>query len=206
MDKAVLLDLGGVVLDIDFHRVFASWARDSGVDKSLFYDQWTLDDAYKQHEVGEISFQEYSAHMSNTLGVSMADACWQKGWNALWVGVYESVIELLPQLAKHYTLCAFSNTNATHAASFKHLFGTELSHFDMIYLSQEVGRRKPDTQAFLTVCNRMGYAPKDVVFLDDTLENVTGAKDAGLEAHYTRGEAVVADRLSKLLRSQGSIS
>ena len=42
MEKAVLLDLGGVVLEIDFHRVFASWANDSGVDKSMFYEQWSL--------------------------------------------------------------------------------------------------------------------------------------------------------------------
>ncbi len=202
MEKAVLLDLGGVVLDIDFHRVFASWAKDSGVDKSLFYDQWSLDDAYKQHEVGALSFQEYSAHLSRSLGVSMSDACWQKGWNALWVGVYGSVIALLPQLAQQYTLCAFSNTNATHAASFKHHFGTELSHFETLYLSQEVGQRKPDTQAFLTVCERMGYAPKDVVFLDDSQENVTGGKAAGLEAYLTRGDAQVASQLKTLLEQR----
>ena len=199
MEKAVLLDLGGVVLEIDFHRVFASWANHSGVDKSIFYEQWSLDDAYKQHEVGALSFQEYSAHMSRSLGVSMSELSWQKGWNALWVGTYKSVIELLPLLAQKYTLCAFSNTNATHAASFNHHFGTELSHFETLYLSQEVGQRKPDTQAFLTVCENMGYAPKDVGFLDDTLENVKGAKDAGLEAYHTRTEAEVTSQLSKLL-------
>ena len=132
MEKAVLLDLGGVVLEIDFHRVFASWANHSGVDKSIFYEQWSLDDAYKQHEVGALSFQEYSAHMSRSLGVSMSELSWQKGWNALWVGTYKSVIELLPLLAQKYTLCAFSNTNATHAASFNHHFGTELSHFETL--------------------------------------------------------------------------
>ena len=202
MHKAVLLDLGGVVLDIDFHRVFDSWAKDSGVDKSLFYHQWSQDKAYKQHEVGEISFQQYSAHLTRTLGVSMSDACWQKGWNALWVGAYGAVIELLPQLAQKYTLCAFSNTNATHAASFNHHFGTELSHFETLYLSQKVGQRKPDPKAFLSVCERMGYAPKDVVFLDDILENVTGAKAAGLEAYLTRGETQVASQLKKLLEQR----
>jgi putative hydrolase of the HAD superfamily len=102
-------------------------------------------------------------------------------------------------LAQQYTLCAFSNTNATHAASFTYHFGTELSHFETLYLSQEVGQRKPDTQAFLTVCDRMGYAPKDGVFLDDTQENVMGAKAAGLEAYLTRGETQVARQLTILL-------
>ena len=199
MDKAVLLDLGGVVLDIDFHRVFASWATDSGVDKSLFYEKWTLDDAYKSQEIGGISFQEYSAHLSKTLNISMSDSNWQKGWNTLWVGAYASVVELLPQLAQQYKLCAFSNTNATHAASFNQHFKAELGHFETLYLSQEIGCRKPNTQAFLTVCESMGYAPQDVVFLDDTLENVRGAKDAGLEAYHTRSEAKVADQLSALL-------
>jgi FMN phosphatase YigB (HAD superfamily) len=45
----------------------------------------------------------------------------------------------------------------------------------------------------------MGYAPKDVVFLDDSPENVTGAKAAGLEAYLTRGDAQVASQLKTLL-------
>ena len=199
MNKALLLDLGGVVLDIDFHRVFASWAQDSGVEAEVFYANWSLDDAYKKHEIGAISFQEYCAHLSQTLEVNMSAANWRKGWNALWVGTYESVIGLLPTLSQNYSLCAFSNTNATHSESFNHHFGSALSHFQTIYLSQEVGQRKPSPKAFLTVCEAMGYAPQDVVFLDDTLENVSGAKEAGLDAYHTQSEAAVAAKLRSLI-------
>ena len=63
----LLLDLGGVVLGIDFHRVFQHWAAASGVEASLFYDSWTLDQAYKDQEIGRIDFHQYTAHLSKTL-------------------------------------------------------------------------------------------------------------------------------------------
>jgi FMN phosphatase YigB (HAD superfamily) len=45
----------------------------------------------------------------------------------------------------------------------------------------------------------MGYAPQDVVFLDDTLENVSGAREAGLDAYHTQSEAAVAAKLRSLI-------
>ena len=64
----------------------------------------------------------------------------------------------------------------------------------------KIGRfRKPDTEAFDYVCARMSMPAADVVFIDDTLENVHGAQNAGLQAHHVSSETEVAQHLQQLL-------
>jgi len=194
----LLLDLGGVVLGIDFHRVFQHWASASGVEASLFYEQWTLDQAYKDQEIGQLNFAQYTAHLSDTLGVSMPLKQWRDGWNALWTHPYEGVAAKFTEIKQHFTLCAFSNTNAVHAESFMQRYPHIMSQFDQLFLSHEVGCRKPDAEAFRHVCDLMQTEPQRVTFLDDSQENVAGARVARLTAHHTRSEAEVLSVLNRL--------
>ena len=186
------------MLGIDFHRVFQHWAAASGVEASLFYDSWTLDQAYKDQEIGRIDFHQYTAHLSKTLGVSMSPEQWRDGWNALWTEPYNKVAATFGTLKRHFTLCAFSNTNAVHAESFMQRYPHILSQFDQLFLSHEVGCRKPSAEAFLHVCDLMRPKPQQVTFLDDSLENVAGARAAQLTAHHTRSEAEVLSVLGQL--------
>ena len=103
--QVLLLDLGGVVLGIDFRRVFAFWAEAAEVDKAVFYDHWQLDDVYKAHETGDLDFADYTTHLSKTLGVSMSDAQWREGWNALWT-VPMATWRLYCPLLSNATACA----------------------------------------------------------------------------------------------------
>ena len=48
--------------------------------------------------------------------------------------------------------------------------------------SELVFVRKPDPEAFAEVARRMGVTPEEVLFFDDTEENVIGARAAGLRA------------------------
>ena len=77
--KAVLLDLGNVVLGVDFRRVFAYWARLSNTKEELFLAKWSMDEAYEQHERGEIDFDEYSLHLSNRFKIT--NSGWRAGTN-----------------------------------------------------------------------------------------------------------------------------
>lgn len=194
----LLLDLGGVVLGIDFHRVFRFWAQAAGVDASRFYDHWKLDDAYKEHEVGSRDFLAYTQHLGTTLDVSMSQAQWRDGWNALWTEPHRQVAALFPALKERFHLCAFSNTNAIHAESFLQRYPDVMGHFDQLYLSHEVGFRKPGADAFKQVCGLMQTDPQQVTFLDDSKENVDGARAAGLTAFLTQGETQVLKVLNAL--------
>ena len=194
----LLLDLGGVVLGIDFHRVFQFWAEAAGVEASRFYEHWRLDQAYMEHEVGRRDFHAYTRHLMATLDISMSQDQWREGWNALWTQPHSRVIALFPALKKQFRLCAFSNTNAVHAESFLQRYPDTMSQFDQLYLSHEVGFRKPGADAFERVCGLMQTDPSRVTFLDDSRENVEGARAAGLTAFLARDEAEVVSVLRSL--------
>ncbi len=199
MGRAVLLDLGNVVLGVDFRRVLRAWAEASGMPEARFLERWEIDAAYREHEVGRIGFDEYAAALTRRFEVELPLEAWEAGWNTIWTGPYHSVVELLPRVAARFDLCAFTNTNQTHAECWWPRYGHLLASFRAVYLSSEIGHRKPDVTAFHEVCERMNARPDEVVFIDDTLENVRGGALAGLDARHVQSEADVAALLEDLL-------
>ena len=197
----VLLDLGNVVLGIDPRQVFSEWSARSGLPVADFARKWVLDDAYKEHERGKLNFENYCRTLNERYELSMSYQDWEIGWNKLWTKPFAKVIDLFPDLKANYRLCAFSNTNATHAKDFKNKYPEVLSQFDELFLSHEIGERKPDAAGFELICKQLNCQPSQIAFFDDTQENIDGAKKFGIRASLTRGEMEVASALKSLLLS-----
>lgn len=51
--RALLFDLGGVVLEVDFGRAFRLWAQRAGCDASELRDRFAFDHAYGAYECGQ---------------------------------------------------------------------------------------------------------------------------------------------------------
>ena len=202
MTQAVLLDLGNVVLGVDFHRVFKYWAQAANVDESRFYENWSMDATYEAHERGTITFSDYSDHLSNLFEVHLPEAEWLAGWNAIWTTPFAQVIELLPAIAERYPLYCFTNTNESHATYWQHHYKTDVANFKHIFISNEIGMRKPDVPSFHAVCQEMNVPPSQVTFLDDSKDNIAGAHEAGLMAHHVESEEAVVAKLEALLQTR----
>ncbi len=199
MTTTVLLDLGNVVLGIDFHNVFNRWSELADVPVTHFHERWTLDEPYKAHEIGALSFAGYCANLRRMFELELSDAEWRDGWNELWTQPFDTVVALLPELAARYRLCAFSNTNDTHADCWRNRYVSELTAFEHVFVSSEIGLRKPDAAAFAHVCEAMQAQPASVLFVDDTKENVDGAQRSGLRTRHVTSEQHVREILEALL-------
>jgi putative hydrolase of the HAD superfamily len=57
-----------------------------------------------------------------------------------------------------------------------------LAPFRKVYVSNEIGARKPDAEDFRLVIADIGMAPNRVLFFDDRPENVAGARACGIVA------------------------
>ena len=184
---ALLFDLGGVVMGLDWDRMFKCWADACGASPQELRRRWTLDEAYERHERREIGELEYFASLRKSLGVEIGDEALREGWGAIFTDPIDETVALLETLEDRVPLYAFSNTNAAHHAVWRARFAGALTSFRRVFVSYELGLRKPDRAAFHQVAREIGVRPERILFFDDTLANVEGARAAGLQAvHVVR--------------------
>jgi glucose-1-phosphatase len=187
----LLFDLGGVVIDIDFRRGFANWAHSADRDVEEIATRFSVDAAYEEHERGRLPIHEYLENLRRTLGLALTDDELLAGWNDIWIGVNADIGPLLSLVSDVFPLCAFTNSNPTHQAVWSQRFAELLGIFTSTFVSSEIGHRKPERAAFERVASMIGVPPMSILFFDDGLENVAGARDAGMQAvHVTSPDSV----------------
>jgi putative hydrolase of the HAD superfamily len=191
--RALLLDLGGVVLGVDGRACFRHWARAAGVPAADIARRWQVGEAYAALETNAIDFDTYLERLAAQLGIELSKSDWQDGWNALLREPIAPVVDALPRIAEAIPLYCFSNTNAVHQAVWEERLGEALRPFRKVYTSWQIGRRKPDVEAFRYVAADMGRSAGEIGFLDDNQANVAGARAAGMAARrVTTAEETLA--------------
>src|ERR1700681_2230757 len=196
---ALLFDLGRVVLDIDFDKAIACWAGHAGCEAARLVERFSSrDEAYRRHESGEISDAEFFATLRASLGIELSDAQFLEGWNAIFAGEMPGIAPLLKRAARRLPLYAFSNTNGAHAKHFSQRYAAVLGHFREIFLSSDIGLRKPDAAAYDHVVKAIGVPAGRIVFSDDLTESYHGARARGLTAVHVAPPEDVAEALAAL--------
>jgi glucose-1-phosphatase len=195
---ALLFDLGRVVLDIDFTRAIACWAGHARCDPRLIEERFRQDVGYERHEVGAIDSREYFAGLQAACEIDISHDQFLEGWNAIFVGEVPGMAELLARAARQVPLYAFTNTNPDHELVWSQRFAPILANFKEIFVSSTIRLRKPDAAAFDHVVKAIGVPAERIVFFDDAMENVEGARARGLQAVHVRSSADVADALAAL--------
>jgi glucose-1-phosphatase len=185
--KLVLFDLGGVVIDIDFHRIVKFWADAGKVPMQqlmpLIGPLAPSNEAFHQFERGEISSEQFFEATASRTGLNLTPSEWLDGWNAVFIGEYAGTQELLSQLKREGAhLMALSNINVPHHFVTTTRFAPLLTAFERVFYSHEMGLRKPEHTCFQAICQATGFAAKDILFFDDMETNVSGARAAGLQA------------------------
>lgn len=210
--SSILLDLGGVLVDVNFERSIQHWfaaahrapgkLNEPTVDRDLVAamaadvatDEVTAQ-AYERHERGEISFSEFTQALARRLQLDLNEEQWQQGWNAAIGGALPGALDLVRNAATRWPVYLFSNTNATHHTHWKAQQHELLSPMRDVFVSNTLGLRKPDPLAYRRVAERIGLDPQRIVFFDDRKENVAGAKLAGLQAFQADRPAEIIDLL-----------
>src|SRR5690606_35271053 len=110
-------------------------------------------------------------------------------WNTLLMTIPRERITLLKKLRKDYKLYLLSDTNPIHFKVVEEIFkkdhpeDTFLGLFDEVFLSHEIGLRKPENKIYEKVLQEIGAEPHQCIFFDDLQENLNAAKEVGLHTY-----------------------
>lgn len=196
--SALIFDLGNVLIDIDFDRVFQSWGQSLGRPVEEIRDSFHFDEAYERHERGQISGEVYLNHLRDSFQLSLTFADFIKGWNEVFLGESQGMAVLLDELNPQTRLLGLTNTNQLHHDEWKERYSTLFARLETIFVSSELGCRKPEPRIFETVQERLGIAKaEEVIFFDDALVNVEGARDYGWRAFQTTSCQQIREHLSQ---------
>jgi glucose-1-phosphatase len=200
--EALLFDLGRVVIDLDATRALARWTALAGVAATALSQPLAAaiagGEAFRRHERGEISDAAFFAHLRQQLKIELTDAQFVDGWNAIFIGEMPGIRRVLASVCGQLPLYAFSNTNTAHYAHWSLRFADLLAPFRKIYVSHQLGARKPEPAAFQAVIADMGIGAPRVLFFDDLAENVAGARACGLMAAQVKSASDVEQVLSEM--------
>lgn len=193
--RALLFDLGGVLIELDWERVFSHWARCAGKPVGPIREGFAFDVPYQRHERGEIDSAAYYDALRRSLQLDITDQQFDFGWKALFTGDIRETVDMVKAVRGRIPLYLFSNSNAAHKEAWTSGFADALAPFDKVFVSSDIGRRKPSREAFEHVANEIGVPLEEILFFDDTPENIEGARMAGMAAVLVRSPQDVRDAL-----------
>lgn len=187
--KALLFDLGGVLIDINYHATEVAFEKLGVTDFKERYTQFAQNELFDRLECGQISAQHFINLLLSQTAAGTTPNQVVAGWNAMIGGFQQEKIALLERLAKALPLFMLSNTNELHWVPVQNAWKLSSKHemevyFQTIFLSHQIGKRKPAPETFIWVCEQMGFEPKDVLFIDDSPQHINGAKAAGLQTFF----------------------
>ena len=187
--KAVILDLGGVVLRIDYQATISAFEALGSGDFREMYSQAAQTSIFDRLETGKISGQRFINELLPYLKQGTSPNKVVAAWNAMILDVPTTRLEVIKKIRRSYPLFLLSNTNEIHMQAVRRSWAKSSKqapehYFDKIYLSHEVGLRKPDTSIFELVIREQGLIPQETLFIDDSIQHVEGAIKAGLQAFH----------------------
>ncbi|MBM3434632.1 MAG: HAD family phosphatase [Bacteroidetes bacterium] len=199
--RNIIFDFGGVIINISHGRVESAF-KALGVDNfSDLFSQAVQSELFQRLEKGLMSAAEFRIAFKNLSGLNVPDEILDNAWNQI-IGDYPpNRIDLLQKIKQNYRIFLLSNTNEIHynyyIKKFKKEFGFEFqSLFDGTFWSFQRGKRKPDAEAFLDVAETHNLIAYETLFIDDSLQNVIAARQAGLKSFHLGGNMEITDMFS----------
>lgn len=193
-----IFDLGNVIVDIDFNRVLGVWSDYSRVPLATLQQSFTMGEPFHQHERGEISDEAFARAMCESMALSLSYEQFAAGWNAVFVALRPDVIDIMHKLrAQGHRVVVLSNTNRLHTTFWPTNYPQVQAAADNVYLSQELGARKPEPAIYQKVLEAEGFPASDAIFFDDNADNIKGAQAVGIASILVTDKSTLPDYFAK---------
>lgn len=180
MYKAVIFDLGRVLVDFDFRRGYQTLEKICPYAAAEIPKRLAASGLVERFETGLMEPAEFFAGLSRTLELDLA----YDRFCGIWSSIFTTTLvpeTMLEGLARRYRLLLLSNTNAIHFEMIRAAYPL-LRHFHALVLSYEVKAMKPDPRIYHEAVRRAGCGAAECFYTDDIAAYVEGARRLGIDA------------------------
>ena len=186
MIKAVVFDMGGVIVDLDTDLCLRNFKELAGFDAIEDYlDRFHQKGFIGELEKGSITEDDYYARCLSMSRPGTSKETIRDCFCSLLVKLNPDTVALIKELKGQYDLYILSNNNSITRAKFSRMMeeagipGPET--FKKEFYSYEMHLLKPGREIYDAVIEGIGARPEEILFIDDSITNVEGAQAAGIK-------------------------
>jgi putative hydrolase of the HAD superfamily len=189
-----LFDFDKTLYAYDFRERLPALARLGGVSQYHLASTWWAAGYERRAESGAWpTAEEYLAEFARVTGAVLTLEQWAHA-RSLAMTRIDGSVAAMRRASTEGTVSLLSNNPSVFAAALP-IIAPDVA--DLVgenkLVSAQLGVRKPDGAIYRLALERFGAESSDAFFVDDSAENVEGARDAGLHAHlFTTPEALDA--------------
>lgn len=213
MIKTIIFDLGGVLIDVDMNRCFhnikalgvdvdslTKTSSESNAPISTVCEGVTISGALHEYQIGKIPTNKFISMIQQISNPGTTRQQVLDAWNSCLLTLPKYKLDFVKQLRNEgYATYLLSNTNDAH---WKYILETSFpepaeNYFDKLFLSQEMGMAKPDTEIYAEVLRKIGTPADECLFIDDSSTNCKAAETLGI---YTYNAPVHTDYREEVLK------
>ncbi len=193
---AIVFDLGGVILNIDYQLPVKAFKALGIDDFSKHFSQAAQTKLLDDYETGRISSETFIEEVAKFVKPGTSEDQIRYAWNSILLDLPEKRLFSLEKAAENHRIFLLSNTNEIHIDEFNsYLLQTyslpSLEPFlEKLYLSYEVGLRKPDKHIFEHVLSDAGLKPESTLFIDDSIQHIQSASELGINTYHLQHEDI----------------
>jgi putative hydrolase of the HAD superfamily len=173
--RGIIFDLFGVVFSKGLASALGtlvSTLKRPGPEIKRVYERWE-----REFDLGRVDEREFWEGINRELNTDADTAALSyivlSGYR-----LHQDVLWLAERFRPVATVAACSNYRREWFDKLDSVFHVS-PHFDHVFISSEIGALKPDPAMFEHLANRLDMRPRDLLVIDDELENIRGAEQFG---------------------------
>ncbi len=190
---SIIFDLGMVIIDLEMEDTTTAFKKIFGGSYEEVIEKLNSTQHFEKYETGKISSNEFINEIAKLAAEDIRGAI-PEAWNAMLKDIPDVRFNILKRAKRNYRTFCLSNTNELHIEWIYDYLRREKKldsldpFFEKVYLSHEIGMRKPNTEIFEYVLKENGLIAEKTLFIDDTLGHLKGAEKCGIRTfHLSEG-------------------